>query len=146
MSARNDPHRNARFRLEIGAVTIASFSQATIPETTTEPVEYRDGIDTPTMRKLPGLTSYGNLSLQKGVTENSIELFEWRKAVEEGRMGDARTDIAVVLLDEEGNDAARWKFEAAWPTNYDAPDLDSSGNEVAIESLEIVHEKMERVA
>lgn len=145
MSARNDPHRNARFLLEIDGVSIAGFSQATIPESTTEPVEYRTGSEPPTMRKLSGLTSYGNLTLQIGVTDNSIELFEWRRLVEQGDMASARRTIAVILLDEEGNPAARWRFREAWPTNYDAPDLDSSGNEVAIESLEIVHEGMERI-
>lgn len=145
MSARNDPHRNARFLLEIDGVNIAGFSQATIPESTTEPVEYRTGNELPTMRKLGGLTSYGNLTLQIGVTDDSLALFEWRQLVEQGNFEDARRNIAVVLIDEEGNQAARWTFREAWPTNYDAPDLDASGNEVAIESLEIVHEGMERV-
>lgn len=145
MSVRNDPHRNARFRLEIDGVDIAGFSQATIPETTTEPVEYRTGTEPSTSRKLGGLTTYGNLTLQVGVTENSIELFEWRRLVEQGRMSDARRTVAVVLLDEEGQQAARWRFREAWPTNYDAPDLDASGSEVAIESVEIAHEGMERV-
>jgi phage tail-like protein len=97
------------------------------------------------MRKLAGLVSYGNLTLQKGVTEGSLEeLFTWRGQVEAGRLQEARRSVTVTLLDEESNPAARWEFVNAWPTQYDAPDLDASANEVAIESLEIVHEGMTR--
>jgi len=145
MPDRHGPFRNVRFLLEIDDIAQAGFSQATIPETTTDPIEYRDGNEAPTVRKLAGLTTYGNLTLQWGTTPESTELFEWRKLVEQGKVDEARRSIAVVLLDEEGNPAARWQFRNAWPTQYDAPDLDASGNEVAIESIEIAHEGMERV-
>ena len=145
MPDRHGPFRNVRFLLEIDDIAQAGFSQATIPETTTDPIEYRDGNETPTVRKLAGLTTYGNLTLQWGTTPESTEPFEWRTLVEQGKVDEARRSIAVVLLDEEGNSAARWEFRNAWPTQYDAPDLDASGNEVAIESIEIAHEGMERV-
>ncbi|SFR65104.1 phage tail protein [Halogeometricum limi] len=145
MADLHGPYRNARFLLQIDGIDKAGFSQATIAETSTEPVEYREGNEKPTMRKLPNLTTYGNLSLQWGTTADSLELFEWRQLVELGQMDQARRDIAVVLLDVGGEPSARWNFTLAWPTQYDAPDLDASGNEVAIESMEIAHEGMERV-
>ncbi len=145
MPDRHGPYRNHRFLLEIDGINQASFSQATIPETTTEPIEYREGTDVPTMRKLAGLVSYGNLTLQRGATPDSTALFEWRKLVHQGKLDEARRTVAVVLLDEEGEAGARWEFSGAWPSQYDAPDLDATGNEVAIESLEIAHEGMERV-
>lgn len=146
MPDRHGPYRNVRFVLEIGGVAIASFSSCSIPENSTEPVEYRNGNDKPTVRKLWSLNSYGNLTLEKGTTQDSIELFEWRKSVEQGSVDAARRDIAVIVLDEEGSTGPRWEFTQAWPINYDAPDLDATGNEVAIESIEIAHEGMERVA
>lgn len=146
MPDRHGPYRNVRFILEIDGVAIASFSQCTIPENSTEPVEYRDGNDPPTVRKLWSLNSYGNLTLEKGVTDDSIALFEWRQSVEQGSVDSARRNIAVTVLDEEGELGPRWEFTRAWPINYDAPDLDATGNEVAIESVEIAHEGMERVA
>lgn len=144
MPDRHGPYRNNRFLLELDGTIQASFSQATIPETTSEPIEYREGTDAPTMRKLAGLVSYGNLTLQWGTTPDSTALFEWRHMVEQGQLDQARRDVAVVILDEEGNPGARWEFRNAWPTQYDAPDLDASANEVAIESMEIAHEGMER--
>ena len=143
MAERKDPYRNSRFLLEIDGITQAGFSDVTIPDISTDPIEYREGNEDTTVRKLPGLTKYGNLTLKWGITD-SLELFEWRKLVTQGKMGDARKNIAVILMDEEGNAAARWEFKEAWPTKYDAPDLSAKGNDIAIETLEIVHEGMDR--
>lgn len=146
MPDRHGPYRNTRFLLEIDGIGVAGFSQATIPENSTEATEYREGSDPPTVRKLWSLNTFGDLTLQRGTAEDSTELFEWRQLVEQGDVDDARRTIAVILLDEEGEPGARWEFRNAWPRQYDAPDLDATGNEVAIESLEIAHEGMERVA
>lgn len=144
MPDRHGPYRNARFLLEIDGIVKAGFSSCSIPENSTEPIEYREGNDPPTVRKLWSLNDYGNLTLESGTTESSIELFEWRKSVEDGKVDSARRNIAVVVMDEEGSAAARWQFKEAWPRQYDAPDLDATGSEVAIESMEIVHEGMIR--
>ena len=140
---RKDPYKNYRFLVEIDGIVQAGFSEASIPDTTQEPIEYREGNQTPTVRKLPGLIKYGNLTLKWGITD-SLDLYNWRKQVEQGKTKDARRNIAVILMDEEGNPAARWEFAEAWPSKYDAPDLDGKGNDVAVETLEIVHEGMAR--
>lgn len=84
--------------------------------------------------------------LERGVTTDSLELFEWFELALDGNLEAARRSMAVVVLDSTGNPGPRWEFEKAWPGRYDGPDLDASANEVAIETLEIVHEGMERVA
>ena len=145
MADRHGPYRNARFLLEFDDLVKAGFSSITIPETSTEAVEYREGNDPPTSRKLWGLTEYDSITLESGVTDDSIELFEWRQQVERGDLDEARQDIAIIVLDEEGNPGPRWEFRRAWPTSYDAPELEASDSEVAIETLEIEHEGMERV-
>jgi phage tail-like protein len=146
MAGRNDPYRNSRFLLEIDGITQAGFSEATIPDTSQDPIEYREGNEAPTVRKIPGLIKYGNLSLKWGITDNAIELYNWRKLVEQGKMADARRNIAVILMDEEANPKSRWEFREAWPSKYDAPDLSAKGGDIAIETLEIAHEGMVRVS
>ena len=145
MPDRHGPYRSFRFLLEIDGITQAGFSQATIPEVQTELVEYRNGDEAATNRKLAGRTAYGNLTLQTGITD-STELYEWRQSVTNGQIDDARRNIAVIVLDEEGEPGPRFEFTDAWPRQYDAPDLNATENNVAIESLEIVHEGMERTA
>ena len=138
---RKDPHRNFRFRLEIDGIQQAGFSEATVPDTTSDVVEYREGTEVTTPRKLPGLTKYGNLSLKWGTTD-SMDLYNWRKQIIDGNI--QRKNIAVILIDEGGNDKARWEFVNAWPSKYDPPDMNATGNAVAIETMEIVHEGMVR--
>lgn len=144
MPERKDPYRNFRFSLEIDGITQAGFSEVAIPDTSSDVVEYREGSEATTVRKLSGLTKYGNITLKWGVTD-SVELYEkWRKLVEDGKMKDAMKNVAIIMMDEEGNAAARWEFVNAWPSKYDAPDLNAKGTDVAIETLEIVHEGMKR--
>jgi phage tail-like protein len=145
MADRTDPYRGSRYRLEIDGIDQAGFSEASIPDTTQDPIEYREGNETPTVRKIPGLIKYGNLTLKWGVTD-TMDLYTWRNSVELGTMADARKNVAVVVLDEEGNDVSRWEFAEAWPTKYDAPDLNAIGSDIAIETLEIAHEGMTRTA
>src|SRR5215510_7769114 len=138
---RKDPYRNFRFLLEIDGIVQAGFSECPIPDTTSDVVEYREGNELPWARKLPGLTKWGNITLKWGATD-SLELYDWRKQVEQGKMKDARRKVAIIVQDEEGIPAARWEFDSAWPSKYDGPDLTAKGNDVAVETLEIVHEGM----
>lgn len=144
-SSRTDPYRNFKFRVEIDGITTAAFSEATIPDTTTDSVDYREGTDATHQRKLSGLNKYGNITLKKGLTD-SMELYEWKKQVEQTGATGARKNVSLILIDEEGNDKARWNVAEAWPTKYDSSDFSAKGNEVVIESLEIVHEGVERVS
>ncbi len=140
---RVDPYKNHRFLVELDGVTQAAFREVAIPDSSQDPVEYRNGNEPPTVRKVPGLVKYGNVSLKWGITD-SLELYQWRKQVEDGKIKDARKAMAIVLWDDEGKPAARWEFSQAWPTKYDAPDLNATANEIAIETLEIAHEGMKR--
>ena len=145
MPDRHGPLRMARFLLEIDGVAKAGFSRCRIPDSSTTVVEYREGNDPPTPRKLAGSNEYGALGLRYGVTTDAIELYEWRRLVEQGRVDEARRSIAVVLLDEEGAPAARWELRNAWPTRYAAPTLDAGRSAVAIEAVEIACEGLRRV-
>lgn len=140
---RKDPYKSHRFLVEIDGISQAGFREVTIPDTSQDPIEYREGNEPPTVRKLAGLVKYGNVSLKWGITD-SLDIYKWRQQVEQGQMNDARKNVAIVLIDEEGNKQSRWEFSQAWPVKYDAPDFNATGNEVAIESLEIAHEGMKR--
>ena len=140
---RKDPYKNHRFLVEIHGITQAGFREVTIPDSQQDPIEYREGNEPPTVRKQPGLVKYGNVILKWGITD-SLDLYNWRKEVEDGKTKGARKNIAIVLLNEEGQPALRWELSQAWPTKYSAPSLNATANEVAIESLEIAHEGIKR--
>ena len=141
---RKDPFGNYRFRVEISGVAQANFSEVTIPDSISEVIEVREGTEAVlNVRKQSGLIAYGSLVLKWGLTA-SMELYNWRKMVEQGKLSSVRRNMSVILIDEEGNDAARWDFTNAWPSKYKGPDLNAKGNEIAIETLEIVFESMQR--
>jgi phage tail-like protein len=142
--ARHDPLRNFRFRLEIEGIQTAGFSEVAIGATTTDVINYREGTDPTHVRKLSGLTKYGNVTLKRGVTV-SLELFEWHRRIVTGQIAANRKNIVIVVMDEAGADTARYVVSDAWPIKYDPGDLSAVGNEVFIELLELVNEGVERV-
>jgi len=146
--ARIDPLRNFRYRLEIDNITQAGFSEVAIAETTIDAVDYREGTDPPHVRKLSGLTKYGNITLKWGLTSGgtALELFKWHNDVSAGLIKDRRKKVVIVVLDESGQtDSARFVISDAWPVKYDPSDLNAKGNEVLIELLELANEGIERV-
>jgi phage tail-like protein len=138
---RTDPYRNFSFLVEIGGITQAGFSDCSGFGASTDPVEYREGGETKTVRKLPGLTKYTNITLKWGLTD-SRELYNWYRDVVNGKI--ERKSGSIILLDLEGQEKVRWNFFDAWPTKWDGPDFTAKGNDVAIETLELAHEKVER--
>jgi phage tail-like protein len=142
--ARQDPLANFRFRLEIDGIQSAGFSEVAIGPTTTEVIEYREGTDPTHVRKLSGLTKYGNVILKRGVT-NSLELANWHREIVAGQIASHRKNVAIIVQDEAGTDKARYEVTDAWPIKYDPGDLNGKGNEVFIETLELVNEGIQRV-
>ena len=145
--ARIDPLRNFRYRLEIDSITQAGFSEVAIAETTIDAVDYREGTDPPHVRKLSGLTKYGNITLKWGLTVGgtALDLFKWHNDVSAGLVKERRKKVVIVVQDEAGADAARFVVTDAWPVKYDPSDMNAKGNEVMIELLELANEGIERV-
>jgi phage tail-like protein len=143
--ARSDPFRNFKFRVEIDGVAEAAFSEVAIGETSTEAIDYREGTEPNHVRKLPGMTKYGNITLKRGVTDSQV-IYQWHKDIVDGKIGDKRKSISIVVIDEAGKDKARFVVSECWPTKYDPSDLNGKGNEVFIELLELVNEGIERRA
>jgi phage tail-like protein len=143
--ARDDPFRNFKFRVEIDGVAEAAFSEVAIGETSTEAIDYREGTEPNHVRKLPGMTKYGNITLKRGVTDSQV-IYQWHKDIVDGKVGEKRKSITIVVIDEAGKDKARFVVSECWPTKYDPSDLNAKGNEVFIELLELVNEGIERRA
>ncbi len=137
---RDDPFAAFNFLVEIEGVTVAGFSECSGINSETDAIEYRTGKEPNTVRKLPGLRKYGNITLKRGFT-NSKELWEWRKKVMDGKT--ERKPGTITLRNEAGETALRWHFFEAWPRKWEGPTLNGKTNEVAIETLEIVHERLE---
>jgi phage tail-like protein len=134
---RIDPFLSHQFLVEIDGITRASFQGCSGLDSSQDPVDYREGNDPLTARKIPGLNKYSHITLKRGMTGDS-DLWEWRKKVMDGKVD--RRNGSIVLTDEKNNEKMRWNFTNAWPVKWTGPTFNATGNDVAIEQLELVHE------
>jgi phage tail-like protein len=135
---RNDPYRSFNFRVEIDGLSLASFRECSGLTADGNSVEYREGTDVArSVRKLVGLQTYSNVTLKRGYTHNT-ELWTWYQNIVNG-VPDRRNGT-IVLMDEARNDVMRWDFENAWIKKIEAPSFNATANEVAVETVELVHE------
>lgn len=139
--SRTDPFRAFNFLVEIDGITRAGFRECTGLETNQEPIDYRDGNDPPWVRKLSGLNSFPAITLRRGIVDS--DLFSWRQKGVTGQV--ERKNVSIVLFDETGKEEKmRWNLQEAWATKWTGPSFNAVSNEVAVESVEIVHEGITR--
>lgn len=135
---RTDPFRGYNFILEIDNVPKGAFSEVGGLTADGDSVDYREGTDLqPNVRKLMGLRKFTNLTLKRGYTPDKT-LWQWYTNVMNGE--DDRRNVTIVLLNERREAVLRWHAENAWINKIEGPALKASSNDVAMESLELVHE------
>jgi len=139
--ARKDPYRSYNFLIEIDGITRAGFRECSGLDSAQDPIEYREGTDSLTMKKLPGLAKFSNIVLKWGISDDS-DLWQWCQKAVKGTV--ERKNGSVVLLDDTGAEKVRWNFREAWPAKWTGPSFNATGHEVAIETLEIAHEGVTR--
>ena len=140
-AVRIDPFLNFNFLVEIDGIARAAFHEVSGFDSTIDVIEHREGGDNTTPRKLPGMTKHSNIVLKWGMSIDT-QLYQWHREIVRGNV--QRKNGSIVLLDRRGQEVARWNFFAAWPSKWDGPDLSAEGNDVAIETLELAHEGVER--
>lgn len=149
---RFDPYKNFKFRVKWDGRYVAGVSKIGALSRSTEAVEYREGGDPSTVRKSPGQTTYEPVTLERGVTHDP-EFEKWANKVwnwgaglgVEVSLQDFRKDVIIEFYNEAGQLAIAYKVYRCWPSSYQAqPELDASGNAVAIQTLELQNEGWER--
>ena len=140
---RNDPYSALNFQVVVtgvfddGQTVRGSFAEVSGLDAEISPIEYRNGSEDTTVRKLPGLKKFSNITLKRGVI-GDLAFWTWIKSVLDGNL--QRVDGTITLLDENRQPVMQWKFRRAWPCRWTGPTLNAKNNEVALETLEICHE------
>ena len=96
------------------------------------------------IQKIPGRLKWGDITLKRGITK-TMDFWEWRKEVEEGKITSARINGSIIMYDREYNPAARWDVKNAWPSKLTGPTQKSDGNDFGVEEVVIVFESYKRV-
>jgi phage tail-like protein len=135
---RNDPYRSFNFQLQIDGVPLGAFSEASGLTAEGDAVDYREGTDMQSnVRKLVGLRKYANITLKRGYTQDK-SLWLWYMAIVNGTPD--RRNVTIVLMNEAHQPVLRWHAENAWVNKIEGPSFKAAGNEIALESVELVHE------
>jgi phage tail-like protein len=139
-----NPYSAFNFTVEIDGEQIAAFQEVSGLDSENTPIEYREGADAMnTVRKLPGIEKYPNLTLKRGIT-GSTRLWDWRKEVRDGASTfPPRRDVTIVLQNEQHVGVMKWKLTNAWCCKLTGPSLNAKGNEIAIETMELAYDRID---
>ena len=131
-----------RFEVDLGTeLTNVAFQEVSGMDTENQIIEYRK-TNSPqfSTEKMPGIAKYGNIILKRGVFVNDNAFWKWYDSIKMNTI--KRQTVLIKLLDENGKVTMQWQLDNAWPTKITSTDLKSDGNEVAVDTLEIAHEKL----
>jgi phage tail-like protein len=147
MAGREDPLVGFHFGVDIGGVVTGYFTECSGLGSEHEVVEHKvvteDGKEV--VLKIPGRLKWENITLKRGIT-SSMDIWNWRKMVEDGNAEGARRDGSIVMYDQKLKEVARWNFERAWPIKVSGPQVKSDSNEISVEELTLAHEYIARVS
>ena len=130
-----------RFEVDLGTgLNAVTFHEVSGLDVESAVIEYRKGNSRMLTTKMPGISKSGNVTLKKGVFANDNTFWEWHKAISNNLV--KRTTVSIRLLDEEGRAVMQWQLHNAWPIKITSSDLNSEGNEVVVDSIEIAHEQL----
>lgn len=132
----------SKFYFEVdlpGVGTKLPFQEVTGLNAETQVIEYRAGnSSTFSPIKMPGIVKLGSVTLKKGIFVKDNEFLAWYKAIVTNTA--QRKTVTIRLLDEAGRPAMTWTLTNAWPTKITGADLEATGNELAVETIELAHE------
>jgi phage tail-like protein len=148
-----DPYRNFKFRVEINGTDMGFRTVSGLKEST-EIIEYREGGENETPRKLPGQTTFENVTLERGMAADGSDLLGWRDQIfsldktagaqppgtDGTGIADFRREVVIYLKNKSGVEVWKWTVLRAWPAEFEVGDLDASSNEVLIEKLVLANE------
>lgn len=147
-----------RFGVELEGLEVAGFSEVQGLETETEMEEYREGGLNWYVHKLPKGIRHSRLILRRGLT-TSTDLWDWYIESAHGYNTHERKSGSIILYSEiyknrsrrrgprldpaddreVGKEVCRWNFYDAFPVKWTGPSFNALSSDIAIESLELVH-------
>lgn len=131
----------SHYQIEIDGVSLAQFQEMSGLSIERQVTEHRATLPggQEVIKKLPGPLKFGDITLQRAMTDND-ELYTWIQQVVEGRIDEARRNGSLVQYDTQFNEVNRWDFENAWPSKWEGPSGKANANEVAVEKVTLTVE------
>jgi phage tail-like protein len=127
------------FTVEWGGNRVG-FTEVSGLDQEVQPIEYREGSYPDYFAtKMPGMMKFGMASLKRGVLPTDNDFALWFTTVNLNTV--ERRDLTISLLNENHDPVMVWNLSNCWITKVTGVGLNSTGNEVAIESIDVCFEK-----
>jgi phage tail-like protein len=141
----SDPLVGFHFAVEVQGQITGYFTECSGLGSETEVIEHKvvDGRGVDVVQKIPGRLKWQDITLKRGITAQ-MDMWQWRKMVEDGDIQGARKNGSIVMFDQSLKEVARWDFERGWPSKVTGPQLQADSNAFGVEELTIVHEGITR--
>jgi phage tail-like protein len=155
--SRKNPYAAFNFVVTHDKTPIGAFMEVTGLDSENAIIEYREGADQKQatsgafVRKQPGLERYPNVTLRRGITGDLAVWTNLRKPLRDAQAGpefattinQTSPNLTIDLQDEKHATVQTWTLQNVWVSKLSGPSLNAKGNEVALESVEMVCERID---
>jgi len=101
-----------------------------------EVFEYQEGGWNDHVHRLPGRRKYTHVKLTRPLDKQSATVVRWVSGMASKV---ERRSAEITVLDANNEVVCRWNLTGVCPVKWTGPTLDSHGNQIAIETLELAH-------
>lgn len=141
-----DPYLVHPFALEMGSVHVALFGEISGLQAQSEVFEYKEGGVNDYSHKLPGRTTYTNVTLKWG-SSGEQALWDWyREIISSPSPASKKKTVSIVQFDAKHEEVRRWNLRGAFPVKWVGPNFNAAQSQVSIDTLELAYSEFELVA
>ncbi len=100
-----NPVVSAWFGVEFQGQVVGAFRECTGLGSENEVVEYKASGPKGEfiIKKVPGRMKWNNITLKRGITD-AMDMWQWRKLVEQGKIDDARKNGSIIMYSQATHD------------------------------------------
>jgi phage tail-like protein len=150
------PIPTSRFYVEFDGYTdklVKSVSEVTFTGKTKgheKPLASTKGGKTLWQSTSSGFEENPNVTIEAYLTEGDMDFYNWMKASMpkseggEGKWRENRKNGSIVAYDSGDEEVLRWNLTNAWIKSYKVSDFSADSEDLAVETLEIVCEQINR--
>ncbi|HEY9603797.1 MAG TPA: phage tail protein [Allocoleopsis sp.] len=150
------PIPTSRFYVEFDGITekmIKSVTEVTFTGQTAgheKPLASTKGGKTLWQSTSSGFEENPNITIEVYLSEGDLDFYNWLKSVMpkseggDGKWGSNRKNGSITAYDSEDKEIMRWNLTNAWPKSYKISDCGSESKDLAVETIELVCEQINR--
>jgi phage tail-like protein len=122
-----------------GIISLGTWSKIEGLSFSYQVTPYREGGMNTHMRNIIGPVTYEKLRMSRAVDSDSELIYIWLTA---NLIKVVPQTMSITALDSAGNEVTTWNLAGVVPVKWTGPSLDVNGNQVAMETLELVYDEL----